>query len=207
MRKPSKGIKRWYDQNPDIAKAFTSIQSMPEEYQHLVGNVVIALCNRIKSQRIQNGELLKVGAERALGLLKSQSKRRIYDRDKVLHKAFNKLYLLEDKQRGYLAKRLCDGIFYMEEYVLACDRVRKLPEMREVIYIFKLGIEEGPAAGEDYLQGLGLWHADHAGEHLKQFEAQATNEAFRENLPVPKPPRKRAWLIEEKGSLGISYQG
>lgn len=200
MRKIRKGINRWYDINPDIARAFTSIQTMDSAYQHLVAEVILLLSTRIREQKVRNGELLKVGAERALGLLKSQSKRRLYDQDKMLHKAFNKLFLLEDKQRAYLAKRLCNGIFYMEEYIDACYRMGRPEDIQEAIYLLKIAIDEGEDEGKEYLNSLGLWDDDAVAQHREQFQQQGNNKAFREPVPL-RIPHKSEEVYQEPMNL------
>lgn len=103
----SLGFTRWYDRIPELSQAVRLLEVTPTRHREAICKMILEFAqNTAHNPANPDYGLKKLGSQKVLGLMKSKSKRRWYDREPVVHQAFNTLYMMEDKQRYDTAIRI-----------------------------------------------------------------------------------------------------
>lgn len=178
---PKSGGRRWYDRYPDIASAFAQIKTMPEDYQTLFGQVIFSFYENLSEKKKLSKTLLSLGADRALGLYNTRSKRRQEDEDPLLFKSMTILYMIEEPQRRYIAERISTSIHCLEKYSTACKKKYRQEAFYEVKNLFMVSLEEGMEAGKAYLRSLDLLMEFKVNDEEKTRKVSAAKMAFKRN--------------------------
>jgi hypothetical protein len=114
-----KGVKpeftRWYDSTPELAQAVRLLEHGQPEVQHVIARLIVDTFSLNDLSERQDLGLKRVGTEKVLGLMKSKGKRRWYDRDPMVHQAFNYLYLAEGWMRQEMALKIIVSVRVLEE--------------------------------------------------------------------------------------------
>lgn len=109
------GFTRWYDRNPELSQGVRMLEKCTPFQQRLVANHIIGSMQLHQvAQRSEHG-LKKLGTEKITGLMKAKGKRRWYDQDPVVHKAFNHLYLMDETMRHEFGVKIIVAVQALEE--------------------------------------------------------------------------------------------
>jgi len=106
MDTPNTGyIQRWYDMDVQLGELVRTLENLSEESQMLFAFLLTLFSDEIV--KVKGLSFFReMEWEKLIGIYKSKKGRRWYDQDPVLHKAFNKLYSLNDQQKAAIAKEL-----------------------------------------------------------------------------------------------------
>jgi hypothetical protein len=198
--------RRWYDAYPTVAKAFNTLRDYSPQLHRLFGQIIFTYYENLQYQKKLDRQVVSVGAERALSLWKIQAKRRVEDQDQLLYKAMSTLYLIDERQRLVIAEAISAGLLCVRQYETCCRKqslVEKEIEMKEA---FKLAMENGMAAGEEYLRSLGL-NIPREPSHLEKLENQRKVElaklAFKQQWKNTYQKEKEPVPSVEEGKLAL----
>ena len=87
--------KRWYDQHQDTLDTLNLLKNLDRRTRQKLSNDIIDIANQIKTiHREEDEPTLSIGLERVLGLYKSSSSRRWYDRQEDLSYAIKTISTL-----------------------------------------------------------------------------------------------------------------
>jgi hypothetical protein len=109
------GYTRWHDLIPELAQAVRMLEKAPPEFQQLIARAIAGNMQLHEVPKHAEHGLKKLGTEKVIGLLKSQGKRRWYDRDPLIHQAFNCVYLMDDNRRRETAVKILVSLKALEE--------------------------------------------------------------------------------------------
>lgn len=210
MKNTTEKSNRWYDTNVDVSESFTALCDMSLEYQHLFGQILILVTQRVKDQNQPSNGLTSLGSERVMGLMKSQHKRRASDKDKVMYKAFTNMFLLGDQQRGQMAERLFLSMACADEYQLVCQRLGHGANYREMGQLISETLEKGLYAGERYLINIERYDKDaervFAQLRLKSSEPPPIIQVATSVPMNPAEAKQKARLRQDDGGMKIHNQ-
>lgn len=220
--------RRWYDAEPNTAQAFSIIPQLRSEYRQAFGHVITVVTTKLREVNKFKQPYISLGTERAIGLIKTQERRRATDQDRVLHKAFTNLYILPDQQRTALTQRISVSVSCVELYRQVCARVAREENFKEVLHLINQTIEKGLGGGHRVMMSLGLCDAQvqEGFNHLAQVFNESLIFPLAETTPVAaivKPERShvvesattkssvsgkrhRARLIEDASGMKIHRQ-
>jgi hypothetical protein len=145
---------RWYEKDPDLFRFVTNLEHMPLAEQHRYCQIIVQLADSWREESLVAGKVMNVGAERAMGLLRSQRKQRWYDQDPLVHRAFNSLYLFEDAVRISLSRRLNETIEFIQRYRDLCASYRLPPRDEDIQFFMQQSIRQETERCEAYLADL-----------------------------------------------------
>jgi hypothetical protein len=180
-------FQRWYDKDPLVSRAISSIVDLPQEYQILFSELITQFTKRIKETRKRNSEAVSIGTDRVLALYKSKTKKRSTDQDEHIYRAFWYLGMLEDVLRDFVSERIGHAILGVNRYLHHCYLTGTPEDRFEVKQFIKIVFEEGPSAGYEYLDVLGilpLADDDTAPESLPRLPEEAGEETTEEFIEV-----------------------
>lgn len=123
---PKAGFTRWYDVKPELSQAVRMLEKVPAVYQHQICLVIIEQVENALLDKKFDGSLKKHGSDKILGLFKSKSKRRWYDDDPVVHKAFNYMYLMDDKARYEAAMKIIISLNVLKQVLSGISQANPL---------------------------------------------------------------------------------
>ncbi len=170
-----------------MSRAVKALRGVGPEYQVLFAHVILKVCDIFLTRKKEKANgLMEIGAEKIVGVLKAQNKRRWYDQNKTMHKAFTGMYRLEYHQQGYLGRRLLDAINLTDVYIESCDQNRRPSDLYEVIEMLQLIVRDGFEAGKRYLVRLNLWD-----DALAEDIQSRREEEYQKHHSMPLPLIKR----------------
>jgi hypothetical protein len=191
FNRPKNIISRWYDIDPEVAEVVYSIQNMKPDYQEILGQLINMFMEKVREEYRRKRKLIELGPEKHMGLLKSQTKRRWYDKTPTMYRAFNNLYVMDDQQRNMIAKRLHAPVWALEAYFRECldsDRPESATEIKRLI---ELGLTEGVESCKGYLLQIGL--------RIPEKKRGRTGEIRRPAPPAAEPPRDEVFIEHTSG--------
>ncbi|MBY0449172.1 MAG: hypothetical protein K2X01_00920 [Cyanobacteria bacterium] len=121
-------FKRWYDYDTILSKMVGSLETMTNDSRRLFGYMICCFSKTLILSQTRTEFLFSLNLSKVKGLFKSQAKRRWYDQDPVLHKAFNLLYSLDDENRQIVTEKLFAPASVVREYELACKEEKLKPD-------------------------------------------------------------------------------
>lgn len=134
-------LHRWYDQDIQLSELVRTLETLREESQTLFAFLLTSFSDEIRRvkgarffQELQWGKLL--------ALYKSKRGRRWYDREAVLHKAFNKLYSLTDADKAQIARNLVLPIRMVKQYESECDAQQQPIDLDTLCSIVEFAFNE-----------------------------------------------------------------
>ena len=109
-------FKRWYDQTPELSRAVVMMERLSPEMRIIVARLISSYVrDEAGHLRIpENSNIRQVGAERIQGFMKSQLRKRWYDENPIVRRAFNDLYLVGFRKRYEAAVRMIVTISTLE---------------------------------------------------------------------------------------------
>jgi hypothetical protein len=186
MKSTHLGKGRWYEKDPDVADAFRSIELLPEHYREILADVIVQVTNRLKNHNKNQG-IISIGSDRVMGLMKAQQKRRKVDSNKLMHKAHTNLFILPDEQRTLMGERIYISVACLNEYFQACDRLNKLPDLREVATLLNEGIDKGLRAAEKFFIARNLYDQKTERVINNLYRKKPTEIIKEERIPAQQP--------------------
>jgi hypothetical protein len=136
-------IKRWYDLDLRLSKLVTAMEQMNDDHCQLFGYLISHLFDEIvnKGNRGEFFRELDWGTIR--GIWKSKSRRRWYDQDDVVHKAFNLIYSLADKDKILVGQNLATPAELVAGYELYSAKQNQPLELDTVCEIIETCFRDG----------------------------------------------------------------
>lgn len=113
---------RFYEKNPTVNQAVTSLCKFPEELRTVLAKGMCAIAETEFSAHTRIRDLKSLGTEKVLALYKSEQKRRDYDTDPYLSKAMNYLMILEPPNQFFLATKVNDLIQVVHDFMRLCKQ-------------------------------------------------------------------------------------
>lgn len=114
---------RWHDSVSVLGQAVREMEIAPKTLQKQLAETIILLIEREGWLKQNEYSLKELGLNKIQGLHKSKTKRRWYDVDPTVHKAFNFIYMLEDQEK----KEVGFKILLSLNAVKAFNSGKKLP--------------------------------------------------------------------------------
>jgi hypothetical protein len=112
---------RWYESDVELSLLVESIRQSDESTRHLMADLIIDAVQAYRAHLARSTPGPKsLGAEAHLGLLKAMGKKRWYDKDRRLYKAFMGLYTLPLTLQVRLAIQL-NGLFLLLGHYETCS--------------------------------------------------------------------------------------
>lgn len=174
--------KRWYDTAPHIRHAFESFRVMPSDYRQHFVELLDTVTSKMKADNKKYGDIKSMGSDRTTGWIKAREKKRVDDRDPVLHRALVNLFLLSDEQRSFLATRISISVSCMDLYQEACRRQGKMEKLNELMQIINAVIAKGLSAAQ-----LHFYRADLIDDKMHKRLVELGH-LFNEELTDIRPP-------------------
>ena len=104
---PKIGFTRWYDSLPELSQAVRLLERANPDHRDIICKFVVDMYEEhCTPNPHEDYGLKKLGAQKVIGLMKSKSKRRWYDQEPQVHKAFNALYVMDESMRYEAAIRI-----------------------------------------------------------------------------------------------------
>lgn len=110
------GFTRWYDRDPQLSQAVRMMEASPLLHQRVIARAMLHMADLSHLTLQAETGIKKAGSRKIVGLMKSQAKRRWYDLDPDVHRAFNNLFMMDDKQRTEMAIRIIISLKALENY-------------------------------------------------------------------------------------------
>lgn len=107
---------RWYESDANLVRLVRNLRQSPTAIRHIIAQRIIEHANSHRFRHMPTQAPRQLGAEAHLGLLKSMGRKRWYDKDKYLYKAFNCLYTMQPGVRSYLAQQMNDIVDVLTSY-------------------------------------------------------------------------------------------
>lgn len=111
---------RFYDQDPVVSKAANLVLNLPEEVRTLVAVCLISLSERRFGALTLMGNFKELGSDKVLSIFKAKEKKRTYDRNLAVHKAFNCLLVISEKDRRVLSGQVIEMVDVVSAYQRFC---------------------------------------------------------------------------------------
>lgn len=143
---------RWYESEAETLQLVQALKQASATVQELAAIEMIAQAGH---QRFQaNQDIKHYGSEKQLGMLKAMGRKRWYDQNKYLHRAFNKLYLMPSMQRITLAKQINEALALLRLYESIQKEWKLPPNVPFMKQLMTQCLEDGP---EQALELLREW--------------------------------------------------
>lgn len=137
-------FQRWYDEDLFVGALVYAMQGMSYNSQHLFARLVQILTDETVTQMGRDQFLKDLNWNRVANLRKSKRKRRWYDQEPKLFKAFNKLYALNEELRQDVAHKLFIPCQLVHKYELFCEQEQKEPDPIIIRQIVETCVKRGP---------------------------------------------------------------
>lgn len=152
--------RRWHkDQRSSVTNAFNELEKIRPEYQQVIGQIMLTIAEHMREKKRewerQNRRGLKeLGHDKITGLMKSQNRRRWYDQDRVLHKVYQYLYILEQNGDPVLSNAMGRTVAYVKIYCDYCEERGRPESVEEVTKLITQVLYSGAEAGEKFMDAL-----------------------------------------------------
>ncbi|MDX2083768.1 MAG: hypothetical protein SFZ03_00055 [Candidatus Melainabacteria bacterium] len=153
---------RWYDEDPEVSQAVVTLRDLPEGEQELFARILITLFESWRRQDRLDGRAAMLGVDKHLGLHKSKTRKRWYDQNDWVHRAFNSLYQLDNTRRRLLCQKLHAAIRSLNLYKASCLQQERETQPGEIMNVVQTAIQQGENATRFYLGTLGLLEVEEA---------------------------------------------
>jgi hypothetical protein len=122
--------RRWYDKNPQAAKAIRYLLAFPTVFQDVVCQTLLALAAQLPPEALD--PLKSLGTENILSLYKAKQKRRDYDQRELTHDTFSQMGVLSDARRGVMMEHIHNLTEAFRGYLKLCKQYQAQPNLIEV---------------------------------------------------------------------------
>ncbi len=152
--------RRWHkDQRSSVTNAFNELEKVKPEYQQIIGTIMLKVAEHMRDkkrdwERRNKRGLKELGHDKIVGLMKSQNRRRWYDQDRVLHKVYQYLYILEQHGDPVLSNAMGRAVAYVKIYSDYCKDQSRPESIEEVTKLISQVLYEGAEAGEKFMNAL-----------------------------------------------------
>lgn len=134
---------RWYDVDIHLSELVRTLESLSEESQTLFAFLLMFFSDEVV-ERKGRAFFRELQWEKLLGIYKSKNGRRWYDKQAVLHKAFNKLYSLSDLDRAAIAQELHIPGRIVHHYEAYCNTHQTPLDFNMIYSILETSFTDGP---------------------------------------------------------------
>lgn len=139
---------RWYDMDVQLSELVHSMETLGEESQTLLAFLMTLFSDQIVKVRGRTF-FSDLEWDKIIGIYKSKRGRRWYDREPVLHKAFNKLYSLSDDDKVVIARELYIPSRIVRHYESRCQETGKSVDLETIFAIVETCFKEGPDIAQE----------------------------------------------------------
>jgi hypothetical protein len=153
LKRPGEFV-RWYDQEPELSALVQTMSHQSSEDQRLYCRMIIQVYTDWREAQYLAGNQLSIGPERHMALHKSKNKRRWYDEDPLIHRAFNYLYILDEETRYYLARQLNRTTQRIKEYRSLCMSYGRNSSTSEIRSLIQISMSQTEEATQQYLSRI-----------------------------------------------------
>ncbi len=143
MEQASTSFNRWYDADVYVSEMVQSVEKMSADSQQLFGYLLCFFSDAVIQAKDKSKFIRELDWDHFKGLIKSKRKRRWYDREPILHKAFNLLYALTEEDKMLVAKELSIPSQIVRDYERDCLAKNKEPNLDVVYKIVETVFTEG----------------------------------------------------------------
>lgn len=130
---------RWYDRIPELSQAVRMLEKLTPEKQRIIAEVIVNSMQLHELSHHSGHGFRKLGTEKVVGLMKSKNKRRWYDKDPVVHQAFNCLYLMSATMRHEAGIKILISVTALEEAEKKSLPEKSHPSLVRAIFNRQLG--------------------------------------------------------------------
>jgi hypothetical protein len=134
---------RWYDMDMHLSELVHILEGLSEDSQTLFAFLLMFFSDEVV-RRKGRAFFRELEWEKLIGIYKSKSGRRWYDKQGVLHAAFNKLYSLNDLDKASIAKELHTPGRIVQHYEAYCQSHQTSADIEMVCSILETSFKEGP---------------------------------------------------------------
>jgi hypothetical protein len=166
---------RWYDTDLRLSAVVRSLELLNEQSLEYFAEKLLEISESLLSEHGGADYLESLDPRKKAGLEKAQTNRkRWYDRQENLHKAFNNLYALTPKDRREVASRLTTPILIVEAYERYCRQEEVTPDIRVIEEILRTCLLEG----HERAKRLYSLYMNDFSKMLPKSQAEETQEGF-----------------------------
>lgn len=108
--------RRWYDAIPNLAQAVNISQALPQEVQVIIARCLNETIDQHRKNRRADKYAFSLGGSRTLGLYRASYRRRWYDPNPSMHRAFNLMSSIPDPYLETLANRILKAAQHVEKH-------------------------------------------------------------------------------------------
>jgi len=145
--------KRWYDIDDHLREMVETMERMTNDSQYLFGYLLCFLGEEVVKNQGKKEALKEMDWEKLTGLIKSKRKRRWYDQEPVLHKAFNMLYSLNDSDKILIGNQLHLPARLVRRYERRCEDNEQRMDIDMTCDIVETYFTDGADAAEKLAAG------------------------------------------------------
>lgn len=164
--------RRWYDPDPKLNAVVQALEELSEANQRQISRKLLEVSQELLARAGGEEYLANLDAKKKDGLRKSKSKKRWYDRQEQLYKAFYNIYALDAHSRRDVAEQMGLPIHIVHGYERHCRDTQKTPELSVVEEILRTCFQEGQNRAKKlyalYLPEFNAAFQSHQKSHLKQ---------------------------------------
>ena len=139
---------RWYDIDEHLRETVETMERMTNDSQYLFGYLLCFLGEEVVKAQGKKEALKELDWDKLMGLVKSKRKRRWYDQDPVMHKAFNILYALNDQDKILVGDELYLPVRLVRRYERRCEDSSQRCDIDTICDIVETFFTEGAEAVE-----------------------------------------------------------
>jgi hypothetical protein len=145
---------RWYDQHSTVTAAITLLETFPELIQQIIADAIMRLTERQCQVESLLEDLRSLGPEKVLGIFKAKNKCRTYDKNPIVHKAMNYLFVLSEADRVLITNQMVVLVNYIFEYLKACKASKVEADVEQATSLVNTFVEEGAETAQALLQAI-----------------------------------------------------
>ncbi|MBX2859602.1 MAG: hypothetical protein KTR14_00075 [Vampirovibrio sp.] len=146
--------RRHYDEEPKCTEIIERMALMDSALQTVVGQLIIGIADKIRSQQKLSGSIKDVSAGALIAVMTSKDQRRWYDGNPLLQKAFKNFYSLNRVARTALSFKIHESVHLVQLYLDVCENQGQEYVMKDVKRIFDTSFKEGGEEGKTLIAKL-----------------------------------------------------
>ncbi len=145
---------RWYDQQSRISVAVQLLKKFPAEIQTILCNGIGKLAEKDYEANTLMSHFKSLGTNAVLAIHKSHLKRRAYDKNPIIYKTMNYLFILTPKNRQFIAERILELMTLIQDYLTLCRETAQPVNSEDIEAITDTYVEETPEAARIILEQI-----------------------------------------------------
>lgn len=136
-------FQRWYDMDICLSEFVRTLEGLSEDSQTVFAFLLMSFSDDVV-RRKGRAFFRELEWQKLIGIYKSKNGRRWYDKQGILHTAFNKLYSLNDMDKASVAKMLHIPSRIVQRYETYCQQHQAPTDIEMVYSILETSFKDGP---------------------------------------------------------------